>query len=227
MAILKNGANGGFSGKVGSIVGYELSGQDVIRGLPKKRTKKAGQTEQLNRNKFALTQHWLQPLLAILRIGFKAYAPTYQGFVAAKSYNSKHALKENEDGIAYVDPALALLSFGTLTLPQTITMDRNGDEIVVNWSKEGHYQGIDLAMLVAYIPETGATSIDTAAAKRYAGTATLPMPANPNGHAVHVYIAFVAFDHSSQSNSCYLGTISDIADEEALASESEEKEISK
>jgi len=33
MAILKNGANGGFSGKVGSIVGYELSGQDVIRGL--------------------------------------------------------------------------------------------------------------------------------------------------------------------------------------------------
>ncbi len=36
MAVLKNGANGGFSGKVGSIVGYELNGQDVIRGLPKK-----------------------------------------------------------------------------------------------------------------------------------------------------------------------------------------------
>jgi len=220
MAILKNGANGGFSGKVGSIVGYELSGQDVIRGLPKKRTKKAGQTEQLNRNKFALTQHWLQPLLAILRIGFKAYAPTYQGFVAAKSYNSKHALKEKEDGIAYVDPALALLSFGALTLPQSISMERHGDEIVVNWSKDGHYQGIDLAMLVAYIPETGATSIDTAAAKRYVGTATLPMPANPNGHAVHVYIAFVAFDHSSQSNSYYLGTINDLPDEKELADES-------
>jgi len=207
MAVLKNGANGGFSGKVGSIVGYGLNGQDVIRGLPKKRTKKAGKTEQLNRNKFALTQRWLQPLLAVLRIGFKNYAPTYQGFVAAKSYTSKNALKENEDGSTYVDPAMVLLSFGTLTLPQTITMDRNGDEIIVNWSKEGHYQGIDLAMLVAYIPETGEVSIDTAAAKRHTGTASLPMPTNPDAHAVHVYIAFVAFDHTAQSHSHYLGAI--------------------
>jgi hypothetical protein len=209
MAVLKNGANGGFSGKVGSIVGYELNGQDVIRGLPRKRTKKPGTTEQLNRNKFALTQHWLQPLLAFLRIGFKNYAPTYQGFVAAKSYNSRNALKENEDGSTYVDPALALLSFGTLTLPQSMSMERHGDEIVVSWSKEGHYQGIDLAMLLAYIPETGKASIDTAAAKRYSGRASLPMPQNPAGHAVHVYLAFVTFDHTAQSNSYYLGAISD------------------
>ncbi len=207
MALLKNGANGGFSGKVGSIVGYELNGQNVIRGLPKKRTKKPGETEQLNRNKFALTQHWLQPLLVYLRIGFKNYAPTYQGFVAAKSYNSKNALKKNEDGSSAVDPALALLSFGTLTLPQSMSMERHSDEIVVTWSSEGNYQGIDLAMLIAYIPETGKATIDTAAAKRHTGTASLPIPPNPDGHAIHVYIAFVAFDHSAQSNSHYLGAI--------------------
>jgi hypothetical protein len=209
MAVLKNGANGGFSGKVGSIVGYALNGQDVIRGLPRKRTSKPGATEQFNRNKFALTQHWLQPLLEFLRIGFKNYAPTYQGFVAAKSYNSKNALKVNADGSAYVDPALALLSFGTLTLPQSMGMERQGDEVVVTWSKEGHYQGIDLAMLLAYIPETGKTSIDTAVAKRHTGTASLPLPRNPDGHAVHVYLAFVAFDHTAQSNSYYLGAITD------------------
>ncbi|MNL13348.1 hypothetical protein D3C87_1342520 [compost metagenome] len=34
MAILKAGINGPFSGKVGSVVGYELNGQTVIRSLP-------------------------------------------------------------------------------------------------------------------------------------------------------------------------------------------------
>lgn len=207
MAVLKNGPNGGFSGKVGSIIGYQLNGQDIIRGLPKKRTKKPSKLEQLNRDRFALTQHWLQPLLGFLRIGFKNYAPTYQGFVAAKSYNSKHALKQKEDGSSYIDPELALLSFGTLTLPQVISMECNGDEIIVTWSKEGHYQGIDLAMLVAYIPETKSTSYDMAAGKRFTGIATLPMPPNHDGHLVHVYLAFVAFDHSEQSNSYYLGSI--------------------
>ena len=33
MAIIKNGILGGFSGKVGTVVGYTLYDQDIIRGL--------------------------------------------------------------------------------------------------------------------------------------------------------------------------------------------------
>lgn len=62
-------------------------------------------------------------------------------------------------------------------------------------------------MVHAYVPETGKTSYDLAAAKRHSGTGSLPMPHNPERHAVHVYIAFVAFDHTAQSNSYYLGVI--------------------
>ena len=46
MGILKNGPNGDFSGKAGSFVGYKLNGQDIIRGIPKKRTKKPTQREK-------------------------------------------------------------------------------------------------------------------------------------------------------------------------------------
>lgn len=207
MAVLKGGANGGFSGKVGAMIGYTLNGQEVIRGLPKKRSKKISSLEQSNRNAFALTQHWLQPLLPFVRIGFKNYAPTFQGFVAAKSYNSKYALKQQEDGSTFVDPALALLSYGSLVLPQTMQMEQQGSEIAVTWSLEGDYQGIDLVMLMAYVPQTKHTSYDMAAAKRHQGQATLAMPYNPQGYAVHVYIAFVAFDHAQQSMSHYLGKI--------------------
>ena len=207
MAILKNGPNGGLSGKFGSVIGYRLNGQDIIKGWPKKRTKKPSQREQANRDKFAQMQAWLKPLLGFLQIGFKGYAPTFQGFVAAKSYNSKHAFVKREDGTTYIDPALALVSFGSITLPQTITMERIDNEIVVTWSKEGHFQPIDLAMVMAYIPETGKVKYDLAAAKRHMGTASVPIPNNSAGHEAHIYIAFVAYDHNAQSNSYYLGAI--------------------
>jgi len=207
MGILKNGPNGGYSGKAGSFIGYKLNGQDIIRGIPRKRKKKPGKLEQANRDKFAQMQAWLKPLLDFLRVGFKGYAPTFQGFVAAKSYNSKHAFKQNEDGTYFVDPALALVSFGALTLPQTMSMERKDDKIVITWSTNGHFNSIDVAMVLAYIPETDEVEYDMAAAKRYTGTAVLAMPRQSEGHEVHVYIAFVAYDHSAQSNSYYLGAI--------------------
>lgn len=208
MAVLRNGPNGGFSGKVGSVIGYQLNGQDIIKGLPKKRKrKKISKLEQANRDKFALTQAWLGPLVDILRIGFKDYAPTYQGFVAAKSYNSKHALKQTEDGKPYIDPALFLLSYGTLTLPESISMERSENKIIFTWSTEGSQRTLDQAMLVAYVPQAKIYKSDVAAAKRYTGTASLSIPKQlPEGYDIHIYIAFIAFDHSQRSNSKYLGS---------------------
>ncbi len=207
MAISRNGPNGGLTGKFGSVVAYQLNGQEVIRGLSKKRKSKPTAREQANRDKFAQMQAWLKPLLPFLQIGFKGYAPTFQGFVAAKSYNSKHAFVQKEDGTWYIDPTLALVSFGTIPLPQTMSMERQGGEIVITWSTEAHDHPWDQAMLLAYVPETRKEKYDLAAAKRITGTAPIPVPLHSKGHEVHVYIAFVAYDHSAQSNSYYLGAI--------------------
>jgi len=209
MAIFRNGPNGGLTGKFGSVIAYQLNGQDIIKGLPKKRKKKRKPTarEQINRDKFAHMQAWLKPLLGFLKVGFKEYAPTFQGFVAAKSYNSKHAFIQKEDGSWYIDPALALVSFGSMTLPQNMSMARDGDKIVIKWSNDVDYQPIDQAMVLAYIPEIGDVEYDLAAAKRHTGTASILLPRHSVGHEAHVYIAFVAYDHSAQSNSYYLGAI--------------------
>jgi len=121
--VLKSGANGNFSGKAGSVVGYVLNGQGIIRGMPRRKKKKPTAKEQANRDKFAMLQFWLQPLLHYLRIGFKDYAPTFQGFVAAKSYNNKYALQQREEGCFFVNPALALISHGALPLPEALQME--------------------------------------------------------------------------------------------------------
>lgn len=207
MAILRNGPNGGITGKFGSVIGYKLNGQDIIKGLPKKRTKKVGAREQANRDKFAQMQAWLAPLIDFLRIGFKGYAPTFQGFTAAKSYNSKHAFVQKEDCSFFIDPALSLVSFGTNPLPKEMSMELKNNEIVFNWSNEGNRSGSDQAMLMAYAPGTHHLEFDTAAGKRSLGTASLPLSKYVAGHELHVYIAFVTFDHTSQSNSYYLGSV--------------------
>ncbi|MGF1923161.1 MAG: DUF6266 family protein [Bacteroidia bacterium] len=187
-------------------MGYRLNGQDIIKGLPKKRTKKPTEGELVNRKKFAQMQAWLQPLLPLLKIGFKGYAPTFQGFVVAKSYNSKHAFVNHEDGTTSIDPALALVSFGSLALPKTMNMELANRDIVITWSTEGD-RALDLAMILAYVVETGETEIDLAAGKRKDGKAVLKLPSDFEGGDVHVYIAFVGYDHNESSNSYYLGSV--------------------
>lgn len=207
MAVIKNGFNGTFSGKIGSIVGYELNGRNIIRVLPRQRTKKPSEKELANRHKFALSQWWLQPLLHFVRIGFKHYAPTFQGFVAAKSYNSKHALKQQEDGTWFVDPASVLVSYGHLPLPRTINMERSGDELLVTWSNEDSERRRDNVMLLGHTPDIPAAFGETAISSRENGRAILTIPENVLGKEIYIYIAFIAYDQSAQSNSHYLGTV--------------------
>jgi hypothetical protein len=114
MAIAKNGINGNFSGKAAKVVGYELYGQQIIRSIPRERSTKPTEKELINREKFKTSQLWLQPLIDFVRIGFQNYKPTFQGFVAAKSYNSKHALKSDNGINFYIDPSLALVSYGNM-----------------------------------------------------------------------------------------------------------------
>lgn len=71
MAIINEGINGGFSGKVGRVVGYWLNGQWVMRGVGVRRNKlKTTDGEKRARGSFAQVQAFLKPLLPVLKIGF-------------------------------------------------------------------------------------------------------------------------------------------------------------
>lgn len=73
MATYKNGINGAFSGKVGSVVGATCRGITYFRSLPE--TTNAPTDKQINqRLKFALVMGWLQPLLNIINIGYQVLA---------------------------------------------------------------------------------------------------------------------------------------------------------
>nr|WP_068887599.1 DUF6266 family protein [Pedobacter panaciterrae] len=206
MAIIKNGILGGFSGKAGAVVGYQSGGKSFMRGKPRVRTSPPTPKELINREKFAYIQAWLQPLLEFLRVGFQDYAPNFQGFAAAKSYNSKNALI----GISpyfQINPAWALVSFGDMSQATKATaVTESGNVISFSWTG-GDFVYDDRAMLLAYDMTGEKAKFNTAAERADGGHAKLKLDETFTGKQVDVYLAFVSEDRKRRSSSQYLGLV--------------------
>jgi hypothetical protein len=205
MAIIKNGILGNFSGKAGTVVGYQLYDQGVMRGNGKARTVPFTPAELKNQDKFATPQRWLQPITEFLRVGFKGYAKRFEGFNAAKSYLSKNAVRSNENGF-YIDPALALVSYGDMDQTKTASaVSESPGTVTFRWSEE-QCEHDDRAMFMLYDIDGGVAEFDTAAVKRQLRTGVF-ISENLSGKSVHVYLAFVSEDRKRRSNSQYLGVV--------------------
>ena len=114
MATLKNGLSGGFSGKVGNIIGSSCRGVEYIKSVPTKMTnpRTKGQTKQ--RSKFVVTQSFLRTFTPIIRIGFQEYAVDGKSaFNAAMSYNMINGIKAGVMG-SELDYKNILMSRGPL-----------------------------------------------------------------------------------------------------------------
>src|SRR5690606_3390042 len=70
MGVIRRGANGGFKGKAGSVIGSSWKSIDYIKGLYKKRTKPASEEQLMQQAKFSLLMRFLLPLKVFIRIGY-------------------------------------------------------------------------------------------------------------------------------------------------------------
>jgi hypothetical protein len=208
MGKLIHGINGPVQGKVGSVIGSSWKGIPYVKGPYKKRTEKTSAKELANRHKFGVAQAWLQPVLNFVRQGFKGYSPTSEGFVAAKSWLLKYSF-EGEGLGAYINPALAQLSFGDLPLSPDITVElTEAGELLFTWSTapvEGS-SAKDQVMLLAYDIENKFVAGTITGQFRNVGADRLVIR-KTKGYTYHLYMAFTADDRSRQSHSVYLGAI--------------------
>ena len=208
MARIRKGLLGGFSGKIGTVVGYTLYGIDRMRSLPD-RTAPPTENELKNRSQFKLVQDTLNPIKELLQIGFKDYWTVSGGTRAAFSYNRKFAVKANETGYE-IDPKHFKISGGGLPGLTGLSVVQESAKILrFHWNPESvpESSGYDQVMLLAIDLEGQKSCYECPGDFRSAGTAVLQISEDLSGKEVDVYIGVVAKDRSVQSDSQYLGRI--------------------
>ena len=208
MARITKGLLGGFSGKIGTVVGYTLYGIDRMRSLPD-RTAPPTENELKNRSQFKLVQDTLSPIKELLKVGFKDYWTVSGGTRAALSYNRKFAVKATEEGYD-LDPELFKISGGSLPGLTGLSVVQESEEVLrFHWNPESvpGSSGYDQVMLLAIDLKGQKSCYECPGNFRTAGTDVLRISEDLSGKEIDVYIGVVAKDRSCQSDSQYLGRI--------------------
>ncbi|MBP5516218.1 MAG: hypothetical protein J6X86_04620 [Bacteroidales bacterium] len=208
MAKFRQGILGGFSGKVGPIVGYTWKGKNCMRTLPLSFNDAKTTVQLQNRRKFTLLTKFLSSSYEAVAIGFKDQA------VGMTEINA--AVKSNfDDCVTGTWPSYTLnysklmVSKGSLANPYSPSVTAQGCDLNFSWTDNsgiGNAKDTDLVMIVVYNDTKNEAAIDTASAPRSARQASFSLPSSWTGDTVEVYLATHRADGSESSNSLYLGS---------------------
>jgi hypothetical protein len=209
MARFNKGVLGGFSGKVGPVVGGSWNGIDYIRSLPTiKKNRQFSEEQDIQRAKFSAAANFLKALQPLLMTTFKD-GNKMTGHNAALSYTLKNAVVGVYPDIS-IDYSLTQVARGTL--PNAITpaaVSADAEKIRFSWGDNtgvGTAKPTDKVILVAYHPASLTPVYTMGAAKRSDGTAQLALP-GMSGKEVETWIAFMSEKGKDVSSSVYTGRI--------------------
>jgi hypothetical protein len=209
MGTIKKGILGGFSGKVGTVVGASWKGIAYMRSLPQKVRNPRTEPQRMQRSKFALSLALLQPMTAFLRTGWKLYTHKQSPFNAAMSYTIANAITGTYPDYA-IDPSKVLVSRGALASASNTFVSFNDGEIEFQWednSGKGAAKPTDKALIAIVNLAKGEAITDTAGAVRPDCVQSVAVPAEWSGDTVQAYMGFISDDSKEVSNSVYLGSI--------------------
>jgi hypothetical protein len=210
MGTIKKGILGGFSGKVGTVIGGNWKGIDYMRGKAASVSNPKTEAQLDQRARFGAALKFLQPLTAFLRVGFKNYAVKMTAFNSAMSYNLNNALSGVYPDY-FIDFASALVSRGSLpgALNPTVQSSTPG-QIDFAWtdnSVDSTASANDKVLLVVFNPAKQLAITIIGGNVRSVVEQSITVPAAFSGDEVQCYIAFQNVNQSVLSNSVYAGPL--------------------
>ncbi|HLN73923.1 MAG TPA: DUF6266 family protein, partial [Prolixibacteraceae bacterium] len=201
---------GGFSGKVGTVIGGNWNGINYMRGLPTSYTNPRTEAQLSQRAKFAETIKFLRPLTPFLRVGFKNAAYKMSGFNAAMSYTLKNALTGTYPAYS-IDYTKVLVSRGPLAGAQNpagdSTIPGKVDFTWENNSSDTGAQEDDKVLLVIYCPTLQKAVTVAGGSTRITGAQSVTVPDLFSGLEVQCYIGFQDATQSVLSDSAFVASI--------------------
>ena len=208
MATLSKGILGGFSGKVGPVVGATWRGMDVIRSRPKssKRTPSERQLEQ--QLKFKLAISFLQPIKNIQSRFFGSGSGVKSRVNLAVSYTISEAI-QMVAGLPELIYNKVLITRGELTSFQNAVLTTQpGGVLHLEWednSTQGDAAPKDQVSIVCYCAELKNWEIFEGIVMRSDLMADVTLPAYCLGKTMEVYAFLNNEKQTAASTSLYLG----------------------
>ncbi|WP_312196230.1 DUF6266 family protein [Epilithonimonas vandammei] len=208
METLSKGILGGFSGKVGPVVGATWRGMDVIRSRPKssKRTPSEKQLEQ--QLKFKLAISFLQPIKNIQSRFFGSGSGVKSRVNLAVSYTISEAI-QMVAGLPELIYNKVLITRGELTSFQNAVLTTQpGGVLHLEWednSTQGDAAPKDQVSIVCYCAELNNWEIYEGIVMRSDLMADVTLPAYCLGETMEVYAFLNNEKQTAASTSLYLG----------------------
>lgn len=206
MGKITQGILGGFSGKVGPIVGFQWKSKYYIRARAAKISNPRTPKQQEQRGKFASAFSFLKTIKPFIRIGYMEFTQNKSAFNVAMSYTLKRAVTGSGKDMT-IDFDRALVSMGTLMPIFEGAAVRNKNKMNFNWhnnSGMGNAADEDIAMVLVFNVNKEAAVYDTEAALRSDRHAELALPDDWQDDALIAYLSFCSADESCVANSIRL-----------------------
>lgn len=206
---MEQGILGGFSGKIGTVVGSTWRGKNVLRSAPRKSNKPASVAQQRQRNKFAGVLQFLTPLKKILTETFGATIGSKSPFNNAMSYHMKEAVKQTTDGfqLAYAKVLIGKGGLCGIENPVVQTLPTHG--LQVSWddnSTQGLAYPTDAFLIVAYAPSLQSFTYAMGDSDRETGQGVLNFQESFYGETVHLWATYYNAKLAIAATSTYLGS---------------------
>jgi len=180
MGTIKKGILGGFSGKVGTVVGSSWKGIAYMRSLPLKVKNPRTEPQMNQRSKFALSLGFLKPMTELLRVGWKLYAYKQSAFNAATSFMIANAIKGKYPNYS-IDTTKVLISRGALTPASNAMAIPVSGAINFEWDDNSGLSSAkptDKALLAVVNTDKSEAVFDAAGAARSETSQSLNLPSN-------------------------------------------------
>ena len=210
MATFEKGILGGFSGKVGNVVGARWRGKNVMRSLPQRGNYTATAKQEEQRLKFKTVIGFLSPIVDVLNSYYGSAQGDKSRANLATSYHLKNAVLSTPTG-AVMEYAKVVVSKGDLRGIDGGTVAAAAEQILnFGWqdnSGQGKATATDAFMVVVYAPELNLFYTNIAVATRDATKASVTLPNFMASFEVEVWASFSKPETNLAAISTYMGAI--------------------
>ena len=210
MATFEKGILGGFSGKVGNVVGSRWRGKNVMRSLPQRGNYTPTEKQEEQRLKFKTVIGFLNPLVGILSRYFGSPQGDKSRANLATSYHLKNAVLDTAEGMV-MEYAKVLISKGDLRGIASGTVAAAAGRILnFGWednSGQGKATTTDTLLVVVYAPDLNLYFTDTSVATRDKASASVTLPEFMASFDVEVWASFTKPETDFAAMSTYMGTV--------------------